>query len=179
MLIGCGLGRSDESDRLVRSLLDLPRPLVLDADGINAVSGTMELLSVRRGRVTVLTPHEGEFLRAGGDLTPGREEAARRFARLHGVYLILKGHRTVITAPDGRCAVNPTGNAGMAKGGSGDVLSGMVLSLLGQGMEPFAACCAAAFLHGRAGDLAARELGERGMTPSDLLERIPRAFLSL
>lgn len=179
VLIGCGLGRSDESDRLVWSLLDLPRPLVLDADGINAVSGTMELLSVRRGRVTVLTPHEGEFLRAGGDLTPGREEAARRFARLHGVYLILKGHRTVIAAPDGRCAVNPTGNAGMAKGGSGDVLSGMVLSLLGQGMEPFAACCAAAFLHGRAGDLAARELGERGMTPSDLLERIPRAFLSL
>ena len=179
VLIGCGLGRSDESDRLVRSLLDLPRPLVLDADGINAVSGTMELLSVRRGRVTVFTPHEGEFLRAGGDLTPGREEAARRFARLHGVYLILKGHRTVIAAPDGRCAVNPTGNAGMAKGGSGDVLSGMVLSLLGQGMEPFAACCAAAFLHGRAGDLAARELGERGMTPSDLLERIPRAFLSL
>lgn len=93
VLIGCGLGRSDESDRLVRSLLDLPRPLVLDADGINAVSGTMELLLVRRGRVTVLTPHEGEFLRAGGDLTPGREEAARRFARLHGVYLILKGHR--------------------------------------------------------------------------------------
>ena len=108
VLIGCGLGRSDESDRLVRSLLDLPRPLVLDADGINAVSGTMELLSERRGRVTVLTPHEGEFLRAGGDLTPGREEAARRFARLHGVYLILKGHRTVIAAPDGRCAVNPT-----------------------------------------------------------------------
>ena len=88
----------------MRSLLDLPRPLVLDADGINAVSGTMELLSVRCGRVTVLTPHEGEFLRAGGDLTPGREEAARRFARLHGVYLILKGHRTVIAAPDGRCA---------------------------------------------------------------------------
>ena len=83
------------------------------------------------------------------------------------------------TRPWKRPSASASSCAGMAKGGSGDVLSGMVLSLLGQGMEPFAACCAAAFLHGRAGDLAARELGERGMTPSDLLERIPRAFLSL
>lgn len=163
----------------MRSLLDLPRPLVLDADGINAVSGTMGLLSVRRGRVTVLTPHEGEFLRAGGDLTPGREEAARRFARLHGVYLILKGHR------DGH---RRAGRAlrresdGKRRDGQGRQRR----RALRDGAEPArtgdGAVCGV--LRGgvsarRAGDLAARELGERGMTPSDLLERIPRAFLSL
>lgn len=179
VLIGCGLGRSGESDRLVRALLDLPQPMVLDADGINALAGHMDELQARHGRVTVLTPHEGEFLHAGGSLDAGREAAARNFARARGVYLILKGHRTVIAAPDGRCAVNPTGNSGMAKGGSGDVLSGMVLSLLGQGMAPFEACRAAVFLHGRAGDLAALDKGERGMTPSDLLEQIPCAMKEL
>jgi NAD(P)H-hydrate epimerase len=175
-LIGCGLGRSASCDALVRRLLDLPVPLVLDADGINALAGHMEDLALRRRRVTVLTPHEGEFRRVGGDLTPGREAAAADFARRHGVILILKGRRTVVAAPDGRLAVNPTGNAGMAKGGSGDILSGMVLSLLGQGAEPFAACCAAVWLHGLAGDLAAAELGERGMTPTDLLARISEAL---
>jgi NAD(P)H-hydrate epimerase len=175
VLIGCGLGRSGETDELIRRLLDLPRPLVLDADGINALAGHIDELQCRRDRVTVLTPHEGEFARIG-DLGAGREESARAFAAQHGIYLILKGHRTVIAAPDGRLAVNSTGNSGMAKGGSGDVLSGMVVSLLGQGMEPFAACCAAVYLHGLAGDMAAAEKTERAMTPTDLLETIPQAL---
>jgi len=174
VLLGCGLGRSQETDALTRRLLDLPQPLVLDADGINALQGHIDELDRRRGLVTVLTPHEGEFARIG-DLTAGREAAAAAFARDRGVYLILKGHRTVIAAPDGRLAVNPTGNSGMAKGGSGDILSGMAVSLLGQGVEPFAACCAAAYLHGLAGDLAARDKTERSMTPTDLLERISDA----
>lgn len=174
VLIGCGLGRSAETDALTRRLLDLPQPLVLDADGINALSGHIDELDRRRGLATVLTPHEGEFARIG-DLQAGREASAAAFARERGVYLILKGHRTVIAAPDGRLAVNPTGNSGMAKGGSGDILSGMVVSLLGQGLEPFAACCAAVYLHGLAGDLAAREKTERSMLPTDLLERIPAA----
>ena len=178
VLIGCGLGRGDETDTLIRRLLDLPQPLVLDADGINAMAGHIDELRRRRDRVTVLTPHEGEFARIG-DLSAGREDSAKAFAAAHGVYLILKGHRTVIAAPDGRLAVNPTGNSGMAKGGSGDVLSGMVVSLLGQGMEPFAACCAAVYLHGLAGDLAAAEKTERAMTPTDLLERIPHALREL
>ena len=93
--------------------------------------------------------------------------------------MILKGHRTLIAAPDGRMAVNTTGNCGMAKGGSGDVLAGMLLSLLGQGCETFDACCAAVWLHGRAGDLAAADKGERGMTPTDLLEQIPYALKDL
>ncbi len=174
VLMGCGLDRSAETDELSRRLLDIPQPLVLDADGINALAGHIDELRRRRGKITVLTPHEGEFARIG-DLTAGREASAAAFARDHGVYLVLKGHRTVIAAPDGRLAVNPTGNSGMAKGGSGDILSGMVVSLLGQGAEPFAACCAAVYLHGLAGDLAARDRTERCMTPSDLLERIPDA----
>lgn len=177
-LIGCGLGRSEGSDALVRKLLDVGKPLVLDADGINALEGHMNVLS-RRAGVTVMTPHEGEFLRVGGDLSLGREAAATAFAKEHGVYLVLKGHHTVVAAPDGRRMINPTGNSGMAKGGSGDVLSGMILSLLGQGMDTFAACCCAVWLHGRAGDLAAAEKGERGMTPGDLLEKIPRALKDL
>lgn len=179
VLIGCGLGRSNESDRLVRRLLDIDKPLILDADGINALQGHIHSLSVRRDRITVLTPHEGEFLRVGGDLSKGREKAASEFALQNGVYLVLKGRRTVVAAPDGRIAVNTTGNSGMAKGGSGDVLSGMLLSLLGQGMEPFDACCSAVWLHGRAGDMAAMDKGERGMTPCDMLEQIPYAMKNL
>lgn len=176
VLLGCGLGRGEETDALVRRLLTLAGPLVLDADGINALAGHIDTLDARRGLVTVLTPHEGEFARVGGDVSRGREQAASDFAKAHGVYLILKGHRTVVAAPDGRTAVNTTGSSGMAKGGSGDILGGMALSLLGQGMEPFAACCAAVWLHGRAGDLAKEEKGERGMTPCDLLEQLPYAL---
>lgn len=179
VLIGCGLGRSNESDQLVRRLLNIDKPIILDADGINALQEHIHRLSVRQDKVTVLTPHEGEFLRVGGDLSKEREKAASEFALQNGVYLVLKGHRTIVAAPDGRIAVNTTGNSGMAKGGSGDVLSGMLLSLLGQGMEPFEACCAAVWLHGRAGDLAAADKGERGMTPCDMLEQIPYAMKNL
>lgn len=174
--VGCGLGRSEGSDALVRALLTLEKPLVLDADGINAFEPHIPEIKRRQGKVTVMTPHEGEFFRAGGDLSRGRESGARAYAARWGVYLVLKGHRTIVAAPDGRLAVNTTGNSGMAKGGSGDILSGMVVSLLGQGMEPFDACCAAVYCHGRAGDMAAAELGEHGMSPADLLSRLPYAF---
>ena len=174
--MGCGVGRGEESDLLLRRLLTVEKPLVLDADGINAFETHIPEIKRRQGKVTVMTPHEGEFFRAGGDLSRGRESGARAYAARWGVYLILKGHRTIVAAPDGRLAVNTTGNSGMAKGGSGDILSGMVVSLLGQGMEPFDACCAAVYCHGRAGDMAAAELGERGMSPADLLSRLPYAF---
>ena len=178
VLIGCGLGRGWQTDALARNLLTIEKPLVLDADGLNALSGREELLQ-KRAAPTILTPHEGEFLRLGGGLSAGREAAAAAFSEKYGVYLVLKGHRTVVAAPDGRLAVNGTGNSGMAKGGSGDVLAGMILSLLGQGCEAFAACCAGVWLHGRAGDLAAADKGERGMTPTDLLEQIPYAMKDL
>ena len=175
VLYGCGLGRSIGLDELIRQVLTIPRPLVLDADGINALAGHMDVLQ-RRSAVTVLTPHEGEFARIGGDLRRSRIDAAVDFAQAHGVYLVLKGPGTVVAAPDGRYAVNTTGNDGMAKGGSGDVLAGMLVSLLGQGMDAFDACCAAVYLHGLAGDLAAADKGKRGMTPTDLLEQIPYAI---
>lgn len=178
VLIGCGLGRGWQTDALVRNLLTIEKPLVLDADGLNALSGREELLQ-KRAAPTILTPHEGEFLRLGGGLSAGREAAAAAFSEKYGVYLVLKGHRTVVAAPDGRIAVNGTGNSGMAKGGSGDVLAGMILSLLGQGCGAFEACCAGVWLHGRAGDLAAADKGERGMTPTDLLEQIPYAMKDL
>ena len=179
VLIGPGLGRSRKLDvRTLRLTQRVQAPLVLDADGINAVAGHINVLDTRRGRLTVLTPHDGEFLRLtqGRAIGPDREAAALDFARQHGCVLVLKGHRTITAFPDGETFVNTTGNPGMAKGGSGDVLAGMILSLLGQGLPPKQAVPAAVWLHGAAGDLAAQDLGEYGMTPSDLLQRIPAAI---
>lgn len=180
-LIGPGMGRGVESDALIcRLTAEISQPLILDADGINAVSAHIDSLDGRRGRVTVLTPHDGEFARLGGDVTHGgRIRAARDFACAHGCVLVLKGHRTIIAAPDGRIAINTTGNSGMAKGGSGDALSGMLLALLGQGVPAYEAACSAVWLHGRAGDLAAASLGEHGMLPSDLIGQISHAILLL
>ena len=180
VLLGPGLGRASETERAVLALLrDLEQPVVLDADGINAVSAHIDELDNRRG-VTVLTPHEGEFARLNGSF-PGdrREQVAEAFARRHGCVLVLKGPGTLVAGADGRLFLNTTGNCGMAKGGSGDVLAGMILSLLGQGAGPVEAAVCAVWLHGRAGDLAARELTAYAMAPSDLLRWLPAAFHSL
>ncbi len=178
MLIGPGLGRGGEAEALVPTLLRrLEGTLVLDADGINIMAGHMDMLSRRRRRLLVLTPHDGEFARLGGDLSAGdRVSAARDFAVGHRCVLVLKGHRTVTAFPNGDAFVNTSGNPGMATGGSGDVLAGMILSLLGQGIPPRRAVPAAVWLHGRAGDLAAEDKGEYGMLPGDLIERIPDAI---
>lgn len=179
VLIGPGLGRSRKTDvRTLRLTERVRPPLVLDADGINAVAEHIDVLDTRRGRLTVLTPHDGEFLRLtqGKAIGPDREGAAAAFAREHGCVLVLKGHRTITAFPDGETFVNTTGNPGMAKGGSGDVLAGMILSLLGQGLPPKQAIPGAVWLHGHAGDRAAARLGEYGMTPTDLLEEIPAAI---
>ncbi len=180
-LIGPGLGRSRWVQRAVHRLLgELDVPVVLDADGLNALAGRLDLLDCRSA-VTVLTPHEGEFARLSGCMPPveNREEAARRFATEHNCVLVLKGHRTITAAPDGRVWVNTTGNPGMAKGGSGDVLAGMILALLGQGFAPEESAAMAVWLHGRAGDLCAQDMGEYAMTPSDLLDTLPRAIREL
>lgn len=180
VLLGPGLGRAPETERAVLALLrDLEQPVVLDADGINAVSAHIDELDNRRG-ITVLTPHEGEFARLNGSF-PGdrREQVAEAFARRHGCVLVLKGPGTLVAGADGRLFRNTTGNCGMAKGGSGDVLAGMILSLLGQGAGPVEAAVCAVWLHGRAGDLAARELTAYAMAPSDLLRWLPAAFHSL
>lgn len=181
-LIGPGLGQAPETGRLVLRLLsDLDIPVVLDADGINALAGHIDVLD-RRTALTVLTPHEGEFARLTGCALPVRDRlsAARSFARDHGCVLVLKGAGTVTAAPDGAAYINTTGNPGMAKGGSGDVLAGMTAALLGQKHlrredrdNTVELAAQAVQLHGLAGDLCAKKLGEYAMLPTDLIEALP------
>ena len=170
-LIGCGLGKSEGTSAVVRAVLENSIcPVVLDADGINVLDGHIDVL---RGAAcpVVLTPHEGEFLRLGGSLEHGRVDGAVKLYRQTGATVLLKGHRTLICGDDG-LYLNRCGNPGMATGGSGDVLAGIVVSLLGQGLNPTQAAAAAAWLHGTAGDLCALEIGQYGMLPTDLLRRV-------
>lgn len=179
VVLGPGLGRSRAAEELVLFLLEkLECPVVLDADGINAAAAHIDVLRGRRCP-TVVTPHEGEFLRLGGDLSLGREEAALAAARELGCVLVLKGPGTITAAPDGRARCNTTGNCGMAKGGSGDILSGMIASLIGQGADPFDAAACAVWLHGRSGDLCQRQMTAYAMTPPDMVERLPEVFREL
>jgi len=173
VLIGCGLGQSPGTLSVVKYVLEHARcPVVLDADGINVLA---EHKNVLRGRAypTILTPHDGEFLRFGGSIGEDRMESAAYFSREWNCILLLKGHQSCIT--DGETGYrNHTGNPGMAVGGSGDVLAGIIVSLLGQGIPPLEAAACAAWLHGAAGDLCSSEIGQYGMLPSDMLERLPR-----
>lgn len=181
LALGPGLGRDEDTARLVQSLLrETEKPVVLDADGINALEGHIDSLDARRGRVTILTPHDGEFARVGGDLSGGdRVGAARAFSQAHGCILVLKGHRTITAGPSGNVLVNTTGNSGLAKGGSGDVLTGIIASLLAQGAAPVQAAAGGVWLHGRAGDLAAERLTAWCMTPEDVIAGLPGAFREL
>ena len=177
LALGPGLGRSERTARLVWELLKTEKPVVLDADGINALSGHIDILDARRGRVTILTPHDVEFTRIGGDLKRGdRVGAVRDFAVSHGCVLVLKGHRTITATPEGSVLVNTTGGSGLAKGGSGDVLTGVIASLLAQGAGAVQAAAAGVWLHGRAGDLAEQELTAYGMTPEDTVNHLPAAI---
>jgi ADP-dependent NAD(P)H-hydrate dehydratase len=177
--IGPGLGRSAAlPDLLLAVLTQTTVPLVLDADALNALAGRTTDLRLHLGPI-VITPHPGEFARLLDCDVPAvqadRERLAARFALAHGAVVVLKGEGTVVT--DGRrLAVNATGNPGMATGGTGDVLAGLVVALLCQGLEPFAAARLAVHLHGLAGDLARDDLGEPSLIATDLLEYLPRAF---
>lgn len=173
VLIGPGLGCSAATEEIVCQVLSAyPGPVVLDADGINLVGKHKDIL---RGRTspTILTPHAGEFQRLAGRKPENRLDSAVEAAKDLGVILVLKGHETVIT--DGAAVyLNPTGNPGMAVGGSGDVLAGMIVSLLGQKIPPLEAAACGAWLHGAAGDLCAKELGQYGMLPTDMVQVLPR-----
>ena len=173
VLIGPGLGQSEDTFEAVKAVLERAEcPVVLDADGINVVAAHKDIL---RGRTapTILTPHDGEFSRLGFALGEDRRSAAEAAARDLGAVMLLKGHRTVITDGTGTY-INRTGNPGMAVGGSGDVLSGIIVSLLGQGLAPLTAAACGAWLHGAAGDLCAGELGQYGMLPGDMVAALPR-----
>ncbi|HUT92531.1 MAG TPA: NAD(P)H-hydrate dehydratase [Thermoguttaceae bacterium] len=175
---GPGMGRSLGLDALVSWLYaNLPQPMVVDADGLNALSARRKVLS-KPGGPRILTPHPGEFARLlGTDRVPAekREAEAVRFAKRCGVVVVLKGHQTCIT--DGNTtAINTTGNPGMATGGSGDVLTGLVAALACQGLSPFDAARLGVYLHGLAGDLAAEQLGQESLSASDLVRFLPEAF---
>jgi NAD(P)H-hydrate epimerase len=158
----------------------LDRPSVLDADALNALAGRASLLTECK-TPPILTPHPGEMARLEVDATTQSVNAdrigtARRFARERGVFVVLKGARTVIARPDGLVAICPTGNPGMATAGTGDVLTGMIVGLLAQGVPAWDAACAATYFHGSAGDLASQHFGQAGMLASDLIAQIPYAL---
>jgi NAD(P)H-hydrate epimerase len=188
LAIGPGLGMSEDTARFCVGLLEATTmPAVIDADALNILAGILAAQPnalarlARNGRTVVVTPHPGEMARLAGvatsEVQARRLEVARGFAQKHNVTTVLKGARTLIAHPGGRVAVNTTGNAGMAKGGSGDVLTGMVAGLLAQYIDqPERAVEAAVFLHGLAGDLAVRERNEHTLLATDTLPHLSQAF---
>ncbi len=183
LVLGPGLGRHDESAELARELAAQVRiPLLIDADGLNALAGHLENFRFASHDV-VLTPHPGEAARLLGcttaEVQEDRPAAARRLADLSGAVVVLKGARSVIAQPTGQIWINPTGNTLLASGGSGDVLAGLIGGLLAQGCDALAAACAGVFVHGLAADLASRDFGRRGMAAEELADYLPEAFAVL
>lgn len=173
VLVGPGLGQSSGTEAVSCFVLEnYDGCVILDADGINVLNKHKDILRRRKGP-TIITPHEGEFLRFGGCLDYGRVQGAQAMASDLSCIVVLKGHETVITDSDS-IYINSTGNPGMATGGSGDVLSGVITSLVGQGVSPIKAAAAGAWLHGAAGDICADTIGQYGLLPSDMLSVLPR-----
>ena len=180
VVIGCGISRSIETEKLICELLiNITCPVVLDADGINAICGHINLLRASKASF-ILTPHPGEMARLTGktvaEIQADRIKTAQNFVSETGVTLVLKGVDTVIASPDGRVFINPTGNPGMARGGSGDILAGMIAGFAAQGLESAAAACCGAYIHGLAGDRCAERLSQYGMLPTDMLLEVPQIF---
>lgn len=173
VLIGPGIGKSDGCMELLRYVLEqFEGPVILDADGINLIAGHKDILRGRTG-TTILTPHAGEFARISGKAVENRTEDAVNLAKALDSIVLLKGHETVITDSK-TCYINSTGNPGMAVGGSGDVLSGIIISLIGQGISCLEAAACGAWIHGKAGDICAEKIGQYGMLPTDMLQVIPQ-----
>ncbi|MCM8801568.1 MAG: NAD(P)H-hydrate dehydratase [Candidatus Omnitrophica bacterium] len=183
LAIGPGLTQNKSTKGLVRRIiLKINKPLVIDADGLNALAGYLEILHNNRSRIMpiVLTPHPGEMARLMNinikRVQANREDTAKRLATDYKVTVVLKGHRTVVADYKDNLYINKTGNPGMATAGSGDVLTGMIASFLGQGLDAFAAAKYAVYLHGLAGDLAAKEKTQISMLASDIIQKIPEAI---
>lgn len=181
--IGPGLGLHPETQALARELArGLPKPMVLDADALTALAGHLDVLAGAAGP-RCLTPHPGEMARlletTVAEVERDRLGAARALASGHGVHVVLKGAASVIAVPSGEAYINPTGNPGMASGGTGDVLTGMVGAFLARGLAPAAALQSAVYLHGRAGDLAAARVGQEALIASDVIAALPEAFAEL
>ena len=182
--IGPGIGQEKAAQALSRKLIStVNKPMVIDADGLNALVGCLNILTAKRCRLhttTILTPHPGEMARLLGvsvnRVQSNRKDIARKFAQDYKVTLVLKGHNTVVADDKGNLYVNRTGNPGMATAGSGDVLSGIIAAFLGQGLGAFDAAKYGAYLHGLAGDLAAKEKTQISLIASDIIEKIPDAI---
>ena len=176
--LGPGMGQNAETAQLIRRLVnESPHPMVVDADGLNALDGK----NLRGPAPRILTPHPGEMARlikgAVTDVQADRVGCARAFAQERGAYIALKGNRSVIASPDGRVWINPTGSPAMATGGTGDVLTGLIAGLLAQFPDHLeSAVLAAVYLHGRAGELGAAQLGEKALIATDLFEFLPEAM---
>jgi NAD(P)H-hydrate epimerase len=182
--IGPGLGQGASTREFVRHLVDrATMPVIVDADGLNAFSDDPDRLSGREGRDVIITPHPGEMARLVGmstdEVQSSRLEIARNFAVAHHLYVVLKGHRTLIATPDEKVFINPTGNPGMASGGTGDVLTGMMAAWLAQLLDAEAACRLAVYLHGMAGDLAEADESEVSMTAGDVAGHLGDAIMEL
>lgn len=180
LAVGPGLSTQESTQALIRKIIAVsPVPLVIDADALNALAGHLELLRKTK-TPKILTPHPGEMARLTQmrkeDIERHRREVAEEFAGRHHCVLLLKGHRTVVASPDGKVYVNKTGNPGMATAGSGDVLTGMIAALWGQGLSGFEAARWGAYLHGKAGDLAAQSKTRPAMIASDIIDEIPNAI---
>ncbi len=180
---GMGFGQSEECRKLVYDIIErAEKPLVIDADGINAVSGNIDILKKLKVKA-VITPHPMEMSRLTGksvsEIQEKRLKTALCFSEKYNVVTVLKGEHTVVADTDGKYYINETGNPGMATGGSGDVLTGMIASFIGQGLSQFESSVLSVYLHGRAGDMAAYELGEYSLIASDILDKIPLALKEL
>lgn len=178
--IGPGLSQRNGTQEFVRRfIVKCLAPIVIDADGLNALTGHLDTLK-KTAHTPILTPHPGEMARLcrcdTTEVQADRAATAKQFAQAHRCILVLKGHRTIVADPDGSTFENPTGNSGMATGGTGDVLTGILAGLLAQGLTPLAAAQLGVYLHGLAGDLAAADKTERGMIAGDVLDRIPAAW---
>lgn len=183
LAIGPGLSQNYQTRKLIQKLLPIVKqPLVVDADGINALNGHLKLLGNLKTKV-VLTPHPGELSRLLNlsieEIQKARGKIAKNFARKYNLVLVLKGHRSVVASWAGQVYVNQTGNPGMASAGCGDVLTGIIAAFLGQGIEPFLAAKLGVYLHGLAGDYAAREKGQISLIASDILDKLPQALKSV
>ena len=182
--LGPGLGQAPRTREFIRQLVDrATMPLLVDADGLNAFADDPDRLAGREGRDIIITPHPGEMARLVGmstdEVQASRLEIARNFAVAHHLFVVLKGHRTLIATPDEKVFINPTGNPGMATGGTGDVLTGMIAAWLAQLLDAEAACKLAVYLHGLAGDLAEADEGEVAMTSADVAGHLGDAFMEL
>ena len=181
--LGCGISQNKETQSLVRNLVTkIGKPIVLDADGLNAIAAHPDILKKALAPM-VLTPHPGEMARLIGkdtlEVQASRKDIALNFARQYNIVLALKGNQTIVARPDGDYYINETGNAGMATGGTGDVLTGMIASFIGQGVEPFDAAILGTYFHGLAGDIAAKEKGTLSLIATDLLDKLPDALKKL